>query len=441
MDRLQSIPPTPAERLLHPFQEFMRNEASGGILLLFCTAAALLWANSPLAESYESLWQIKLTIGAGGFVLSKSLFLGINDGLMAIFFFVVGLEIKREVQVGELATFRQAILPIAAAIGGMAVPALIYAALNRDGPGASGWGIPMATDIAFALGVMALLRKRAPLPLKVFLTALAIVDDIGAVLVIALFYTAEIAWGSLAVAAGFLALLVIVNRLGVRHPLAYTLLGIGLWVAFLKSGVHATVAGVLLAMTIPSRARIDSREFVENSRELLNDFERAGGGESEVGETRQAALQALEKTVQYAEAPLQRMEHALHPWVAFFIMPVFALANAGVTLDDGLASSLTHPVSLGIALGLVLGKQIGITLFVWLAVKSKLAALPGGVTWIQIYGASWLAGIGFTMSLFIADLAFGPTPPLSIAKVGVLTASLIAGVAGYGILRSVRSAA
>lgn len=439
MNRLQ-FPPTPAERLLRPFQEFMHNEASGGLLLLICAAAALLWANSPLSASYNDLWQTKLTVGVGSFILSKPLFLWINDGLMAVFFFVVGLEIKREVLVGELASFRQAALPLAAAIGGMIVPALIYIAFNRNGPGASGWGIPMATDIAFALGVLALLGKRAPLPLKVFLTALAIVDDIGAVLVIALFYTAEIAWSSLAIAAGFLIVLIVVNRLGVRHPLVYTLLGLGLWAAFLKSGVHATVAGVLLAMTIPSRARINNREFVVKGRELLDDFERANGNELDVNETRQAALQALEKTVQYAEAPLQRMEHALHPWVTFFIMPVFALANAGVTLGNGLASSLAHPISLGIVLGLVLGKQIGITLFAWLAVKSKLAALPGGMRWVQIYGASWLAGIGFTMSLFIADLAFGAAPSLSIAKVGILTASLIAGAAGYSILRSIKPA-
>lgn len=418
----------------------MHNEAAGGILLLLCTATAMAWANSPLSASYNNLWQIKLTFGIGSFILSKSLFLWINDGLMAIFFFVVGLEIKREVLAGELASFRRAALPIAAAMGGMAAPALIYFTFNRSGPGASGWGIPMATDIAFALGVLALLGKRVPLPLRVFLTALAIVDDIGAVLVIALFYTAEIAWSSLIIAAGFLIVLIIVNRLGVRHPLIYALLGLGLWVAFLTSGVHATVAGVLLAMTIPSKSRINSREFVGKSRELLDNFERAHGSELDVNETQQTVVQALEKITQYAEAPLQRMEHALHPWVTFFIMPVFALANAGVALDNGLASSLTHPISLGIALGLVLGKQIGITFFVWLAVKSRLATLPAGVTWMQIYGASWLAGIGFTMSLFIADLAFGATPPLSIAKVGVLAASLVAGAGGYVILRNVKPA-
>lgn len=438
MTKPQPIFSTPAERLLHPFQEFLHKEASGGILLLICTVVALLWANSPLAGGYNNLWQTNLTIGIGSFVLAKPLLLWINDGLMAIFFFVVGLEIKREVLVGELASFRQATLPVAAAIGGMVVPALIYVIFNFSDSGASGWGIPMATDIAFALGVLALLGKCAPLSLKVFLTALAIVDDIGAVLVIALFYTAEIAWVSLAIAAGFLFLLMIVNRLGVRHPLVYMILGIGLWVAFLKSGVHATIAGVLLAITIPSKARIDAQKFVTHSRAILNDFESASASQGDLNETQQAALQALETTVQYAEAPLQRIEHTLHPWVAYFIMPIFALANAGVTLGGEFSSAVTHPISLGIVAGLILGKQLGITSLVWLAVKSKLADLPSGLTWRQIYGASWLAGIGFTMSLFIAGLAFGDTPSLSIAKVGILVASLIAGIVGWAILRSTK---
>ncbi len=435
MSKSNSISPTPAERLLHPFQVFLHQEASGGILLLICTVVALLWANSPFASSYEQLWQTRLTIAVGSFVLDKPFLLWINDGLMAIFFFVVGLEIKREILVGELASFRQAALPIAAALGGMIAPALIYLLFNLGGSGVSGWGVPMATDIAFALGVLALLGKRAPLSLKVFLTALAIVDDIGAVLVIALFYTAEISWASLAVAAVFLILLAGVNRLGVRQPLVYALLGIGLWVAFLKSGIHATVAGVLLAMLIPAKTRINSKEFLVHSRALLNDFETASTG-PDLNETQHAALLTLETTVEYAETPLQRLEHAFHPWVAFFIMPIFALANAGVALRSGFTSALIHPISLGIVAGLVLGKQIGIIAFVWLAVKTKLADLPGGVTWRQIYGASWLAGIGFTMSLFIAGLAFPSSAETEIAKVGILTASLITGFTGWIILRS-----
>lgn len=434
--KIQTIPPTPAELLLHPFQEFMHKEVSSGILLLICAVVALIWANSPWADSYTKLWQIKLTVGLDSFVLNKSLLLWINDGLMAIFFFVVGLEIKREVLTGELASPRQAALPIAAALGGMLVPALLYTAFNAGGSGVSGWGIPMATDIAFALGVLALLGSRVPLALKVFLTALAIVDDLGAVLVIAFFYTAEIAWLSLLVAVGFLLLLIIINWLGVRHPLVYTLLGIGLWVAFLKSGVHATIAGVLLAMTIPAQARINSSEFVKQGRSILDEFERASVGNKTDNETRQAALQALETTCEQAETPLQRLEHALHPWVAFFIMPIFALANAGVTLESNFSELLGQPISLGVIAGLVIGKQIGVTLFAWLAVRSKLADLPSGVTWRQIYGAGWLAGIGFTMSLFIAGLAFGDTPALALAKFGILIASLIAGIAGWLILRS-----
>jgi NhaA family Na+:H+ antiporter len=439
MAKTQSVPSTPAEQLLHPFQEFLHQESSGGILLLGLTILALIWANSPWAESYNAFWQTKLTIGTSNFNLSKPLILWINDGLMAIFFFVVGLEIKREVLVGELASRKKAMLPVAAAIGGMLMPAVIYALLNRSGTGAAGWGIPMATDIAFALGVLALLGKRAPLSLKIFLTALAIVDDLGAVLVIALFYTAEIAWLSLVVAAGFLLLLVIVNRLGVRHPLVYAILGIGLWVAFLKSGIHATIAGILLAMTIPAKARIGGRQFASQSRAILDEFEHERSQMANgISEIQQSALQTLETYIQYVESPLQRLEHGLHPWVAFCIMPIFALANAGVVLGGDIASALAQPISLGIAAGLVLGKQVGITSFAWLAVRSGLADLPKGISWWHIYGASWLAGIGFTMSLFIAGLAFGEGPELTAAKLGILAASLIAGLAGWLILRSLQ---
>jgi len=294
----------------------------------------------------------------------------------------------------------------------------------------------MATDIAFALGVLALLGRRVPLALKVFLAALAIVDDIVAVLVIAFFYTAEISWTSLAIGAGFLLLLVAANRAGVRHPLVYALLGLGLWLAFLKSGVHATVAGVLLAMTIPSRARINTEEFLAQSRALLDEFERAGeSGESILTNAdRQAALHTLEIACGRVAAPIERFEHALHPWVTFAIMPVFALANAGVALGGDVSAAVTSSISVGIIVGLVVGKQVGITLFSWLVVRSGFAVLPGEVTWRHIYGASWLAGIGFTMSLFIAGLAFGDSPLLDLAKVGILAASLTAGVVGWFIL-------
>ena len=434
-----SIPRPPIIVLLRPFQRFAETAAAGGILLLAGTLAALIWANSPWAESYVRLWQTPLTFGAGGFVLSKPLLLWINDLLMTVFFFVVGLEIKREVLVGELATPRQAALPIAAALGGMVLPAALYLALNTGGAGAAGWGIPMATDIAFALGVMALLGDRVPLSLKVFLTALAIVDDIGAVLVIALFYTAEIIWVSLLLGLGFLALMFLANWAGVRQPLIYLLLGAGLWLAFLKSGVHATVAGVLSAMAIPSTARIDAAGFVGKGRALLDEFAR--GGQSAVNEplneNQQSAVAALEDACEKVQTPLQRLEHALHPWVTFAIMPIFALANAGVVLGGDLMSALGNSVSLGIIAGLIAGKQIGVTLFAWLAVKTGLAAMPDELSWRQIYGASCLAGIGFTMSLFVAGLAFGESGFLVFSKLGILLASLVSGVAGWLILRRV----
>jgi Na+:H+ antiporter, NhaA family len=425
------------ERIMTPFQEFAHAEASGGIVLLLCTVLALAWANSPWTEGYANLWRTRLTIGLGQFLLAKPLLLWINDGLMAVFFFVVGLEIKREVLVGELASPRRAALPIAAALGGMVVPAGIYAALNVGTPGAPGWGVPMATDIAFALGVLALLGRRAPLAVKVFLTALAIIDDIGAVLVIALFYTAEIAWDGLVIGGGFLLALACVNRAGVRSTLVYALLGFGLWLAFLQSGVHATVAGVLLALTIPCRTRIEPDEFLAHGRALLDEFQRASTSGSDVlaDEAQQSAVQDLETACDDVLTPLQRLEHRLHPWVAFAIMPLFALANAGVSLSGDLSGAVASSVALGVLAGLVFGKQVGITLFAWLAVRSGLAAVPAGVTWRHLYGASWLAGIGFTMSLFIASLAFGDSPLLSTAKVGILVASLIAGVGGWTILR------
>jgi NhaA family Na+:H+ antiporter len=296
----------------------------------------------------------------------------------------------------------------------------------------------MATDIAFALGVLALLGSRAPTSLKVFLTAFAIADDIGAVLVIAFFYTEQILWGALGAGAVFLVLLVLANLSGIRSPLVYALLGVALWVAFLKSGVHATVAGVLLAMTIPARARIDPRVFVHCARSVLDQFEKAdiGRGDIATEAERQAALHTLEEACEQVQTPLQRLEHMLHPWVTFAIMPIFALANAGVPLGSGGAGGLADPVSLGIILGLFLGKPIGVTLFAWLAVRLGLASLPGDLTWKHIHGAGWLGGIGFTMALFIASLAFAGSPVLLAAKIGILAASVIAGVAGYLFVRN-----
>jgi NhaA family Na+:H+ antiporter len=429
------------ERVMRPFQEFIRLEASGGILLLLCTLIALIWANSPWSEAYFSLWQTKLKIGIGSFVIDKPLILWINDGLMAMFFFVIGLEIKRELLVGELASLRQATLPIVAALGGMLVPALLYISLNFRGAEASGWGIPMATDIAFVLGVLALLGKRVPIALKVFITSIAIVDDIGAVLVIAFFYTSEIYWSNLIVGALFLLALIAANRMGVRHPLVYAVLGVGgLWLAFLMSGVHATIAGVLSAMTIPASSRIGREEFLEKTRYLIERVESAGANEENilVNKEQQKTMEALEKTSKLRQTPLQRLEHLLHPWVTFLVMPLFALANAGVSIGGGIVETFRSPLTLGIVLGLVLGKQIGITLFSWIAVRTNLATLPSGVNWQQIYGVGWLAGIGFTMSLFIAGLAFEDSTLVDKAKLGILAGSLISGIGGWIILKKTR---
>jgi NhaA family Na+:H+ antiporter len=405
-------------------------------VLLAFAVIAMFWANSPWAESYVRLWQTSLRVEFGSYGLDKALLLWINDGLMAIFFFVVGLEIKREVLTGELASLRRATLPIAAALGGMLVPALFYLAMTFGTPAAAGWGIPMATDIAFALGVLALLGDRIPLSLKVFLTALAIVDDLGAVLVIAFFYTSQLSLGSLALGLACLALLALANKAGLRRPLPYALVGIVVWVAFLKSGVHATIAGVLLAMTIPSWARIDSAQFLKRGRERLDEYEHAHSAEA--GEdSPQAAIHALEIDCEQVQSPLHRLEHGLHPWVAFVIMPVFALANAGVAVEGNVFATLASPVGLGIALGLILGKQIGVTLFSWAIVKLGLAELPPELTWKHIYGVSWLAGIGFTMSLFVTGLAFGEQGYAPAAKIAILAASLLAGIVGLVYLRSV----
>ena len=427
----------PIDQLMRPFQNFLEKEASGGILLLIFTVVALVWANSPFAEAYSHLWHTKLSISFGDFNLDYSLHHWINDGLMAIFFFVVGLEIKRELLVGELSSLKKASLPIMAALGGMIFPALFYVFFNFGKESISGWGIPMATDIAFVIGILALLGSRVPTGLKVFITALAIADDIGAVLVIAFFYTSNISIVSLSFAGGVMLLLIAANLSGVRNLIVYTVLGIILWLSFLFSGVHATVAGVLLAFTIPASSRIDTSQFLLKGKKLLEDFDHSGEEGPNVlsNEAREGIVQNLEENCEKILTPLQRLEHKLHPWVSFFIMPVFALANAGVIITGNFISELTDPVSFGIVTGLFIGKQLGISAFTWLSVKLKLASLPFSVTWKQIYSAGILAGIGFTMSLFIANLAFTSEELLTISKVGILTASLLSGFIGFFILR------
>ncbi len=431
----------PIRQIVRPFQEFFQIEASSGIVLIAMTVIALLWANSPWAERYFQLWETEAGIVFGQFRLEMHLGHWINDGLMAIFFFLVGLEIKREILVGELSTPKKALLPIAAAVGGMIFPAVIYLAINAGTRGQAGWGIPMATDIAFALGVLALLGSRVPSSLKIFLAALAIVDDLGAVLVIAVFYTADLAASWLVVGATVFALMLLLNRLGVRHPAPYGLLGVVLWFAFLESGVHATIAGVLAAMAIPARSIIDVDQFTDWTGNVLHEFRTQAidtdplpGKQHITGQ--RGLLQALETAIHHAESPLQRLEHALELPVALVIMPIFALANAGVDFLGHFFDDLFNPVSLGIVFGLVVGKQIGILLFSFLAVRLRLAELPAGVTWRHIWGVAWLGGIGFTMALFIDGLAFGGSPLLDTAKIGILAASIISGIVGYAILRN-----
>ena len=423
-------------------REFIHDEAFGGFLLLACALTALGWANSPWGATYAALWSTELTLGTVQLHFTESLRLWINDGLMAVFFFVVGLEIKRELLVGELASPRRATLPVVAAFGGVLLPAALYGLLNQGSSGLQGWGIPMATDIAFALGVMALLGDRIPLGLKVFLTALAIIDDITAVLVIAVFYTPQVQWDGLGVAAAILVLLTAANRLGLRQPIVYALLGAALWMAVFESGVHATVAGVLAAFTIPANTRIRPSVFVAKCRAMLLAFERVGPGGDDgadilINGLRQEALAELEDAVEAAGAPLQRLEHMLHPWVAYAIMPLFALANAGVRIEGDLETLFGNTVTLGVVLGLVLGKSVGVTLGAWLAVRARWTELPEGVSLRNIYGAGWLAGIGFTMALFVAELAFADPEELArltSAKLGILAASLIAGAGGWIIL-------
>jgi len=434
--KYQPLKPPPIERLIKPFALFAKQASAGGIVLLACAVVALLWANSPLSEYYFRLWSIPVEVRFGNLVdIDKPLLLWINDGLMAVFFFLVGMEIKRELLVGELRSPRKAMLPMAAAVGGMVVPALIYASLNWGTPEIRGWGIPMATDIAFALGALALLGTRAPLALKVFLTALAIVDDLGAVLVIALFYTENLKVNALLYSLLFWGAMIAMNRLGVRNALIYFLVSLGMWFFMLKSGVHATVAGVLGAFAIPVRSRIDPELFIARVREYLNQFDQPTAERTIIlSPEQQSAVEAIERESLRVQSPLQRLEHQLHYFVAFFVMPVFALANAGVALGGEGGLNWTSRVIWGIALGLLVGKPLGITLFSWLAVRLGLAQLPQGINFVHIVGVGFLAGIGFTMALFIGGLAFRGDE-LNYAKLGILSGSALAGAIGFMMLR------
>ncbi|MCA8948798.1 MAG: Na+/H+ antiporter NhaA [Planctomycetes bacterium] len=417
----------------------LRSEAFPGILLVFCAVVAIAIANSPIAAAWDHLWHTEFEIRLGQNALEKSIAHWINDGLMVVFFFFVGLEIKHEILDGELNTARRAILPVAGALGGMLLPAGLYAAtvaLHGGGPAMSGWGIPMATDIAFALGVLALLGDRVPSSLKVFLASLAIADDLGAVLVIAIFYTEQIAWsylglGALVIAASFAA-----NRLGVRKTWPYAAFGIAIWLLFLRSGVHATIAGVALALTVPARRKLDENVFSRRARELLTEFDREMDPTPRTNAPQLERVHELEIHCEAVQAPLQRMVHSLHSMIAHFVVPVFALANAGVNLTHGLETAPTHPAAQAVFVGLVVGKPIGILLSTLLAVRLFGAALPAGTGWRHLHGVSWLAGIGFTMSLFIDGLAFeGQPEAFEASKVAILAASFLAGTIGFFVLR------
>jgi Na+:H+ antiporter, NhaA family len=423
--------------ILDPANSFFQNSSTSGLLLFASAAIAIILSNSPLSDAFHHIWELQVGVSLENFELRKELHHWINDGLMAVFFFVIGLELKRELVGGELRNPRNAVLPIVAGIGGMVVPALIYMFFNRGGYGADGWGVPMATDIAFALGVLYLLGDRVPVSLKVFLTVLAIADDLGAVLVIAIFYTSEISAISLYTGMGFMAILIGANLIGVRSPLFYGIFGIGgLWLAFLMSGIHATVAAVLAAFTIPAQVKLSANGFTDKMEKYTKKFREARTNKNSLVTNEQ--LHVIENIRYYSKAaltPLQRLEHAMHPLVAFVIMPIFALANAGIDLRTNTLENLISPVSIGIFLGLIVGKLVGIVGFTIIAVKLKLTQLPKGLTLTHITGAAMLASIGFTMSLFIAGLAFKDMDTITQAKLGTITASLIGGTIGYLLIR------
>lgn len=426
---------TAFSRILNPLEEFIHRQTTSGVLLMLCALIALYMANSPFKDVYHHFLELNFTIGVDGFMLSKSIHHWINDGLMAIFFFLIGLELKREVLVGELADKKQAMLPIIAAIGGMLMPALIYMAINPDGHAFNGWGIPMATDIAFALGTLALLGNRIPKALLMFLVALAIVDDLGAVLVIAFFYTETINMMALYVVAMIFGVLMLLRRGGVRDTSPYILLGIIMWVAMLKSGVHATLAGILLAFTIPIRPKYNPKHFLDRINDLISSIKKSYKRESNIilNDDLRSKVQALGDGVQLVQAPAQTLEHKMHVPVAYLIIPIFSLANAGIPIEwSSIGSIITHPISMGVGAGLVIGKLLGIAGFSWIAVKIGITKLPNGLNFKHIIGAALMGGIGFTMSIFVAELGFETHPvELLMAKTGVLLASLFAGISGF----------
>ena len=421
--------------LLSPIQRFVRIESLSGMLLFSATLLALILANTPLADRFQSLWQFKLGITSSGFELIKPLILWINDGLMTIFFFLIGLEIKRELMIGELNSVKKASFPLFAAIGGMLVPVIVFFLLNRNPDNSHAWGIPMATDIAFSLAILTLLGKRVPIGLKVFLIAFAIVDDLGAVMVIALFYSGSIKWSLIGISMLLLGVLFYLSYRKYFSHAVFLTIGIIIWYLFLKAGIHPTIAGVLMALTIPIRREIGDETYVNNLCDIVDDIKTSADPSTPLLTEKQIeGIDELEEWTEKVQSPLQHLEHKLHDWVAYLIMPLFALSNAGVTFQGG--GSLDSSLGGIIAICLIFGKLIGVTLFAWLAVKLGFAQLPEEVNFKQVIGVSLLAGVGFTMSIFVANLAFfGNDYLLDSAKAGILLGSSIAGISGYLVLR------
>jgi len=417
------------------WSRFFRSEATGSILLLICTLTALIWANSPWSAAYFQILNTKIGFAWNGSTFILGFDHWINDGLMAVFFFVVGLELKREIVVGRLSTLKKAILPVAGAFGGMIAPALIYSTFNHGVEGARGWGIPMATDIAFALGILALLGPQVPKELKVFLAALAIADDLGAVLVIAFFYTDQLYLGPLLGAALGLALIAGAARLKVKSIFVYAVLVAGVWLGIFASGIHATVAGVLVAMVVPVRSRIESGSFLTLAREQLAELEAGGLGEARLKAEQIEVLERLQQTTSEVVPAGLAFERYLHPVTAYAILPLFALFNAGVALDRGIGDALQSRVFFGVLLGLVIGKQAGIMLAIWIVVRFRVASLPDGITWAHVHACSVLAGIGFTMAIFLTDLAFADRGLIATSKLVILAASVICAGGGYLLMR------
>ena len=420
----------------NPVQTFIHTEEVGAIVLLVAAASALGWANSPWSDSYASFWHTTISFDIYIFAISEDLEHIVNDGLMAVFFFVVGLEIKRELLHGELSSFRRAVLPAMAALGGMVAPAVIYLAFNSSGETAVGWGIPIATDIAFALGVLALLGRRLPAQLRIFLLGLAVVDDLGAIAVIAVFYTESIQWMDLGLALGVFVVIAACIRIGIRSLGFYLILSVVMWQFFLESGIHATVAGVLISVLTPAKPYLHRKNYKAAVENLLRDFKLAmDTGQEEKAES---IVAEVEKLSQGTEGPMERLERVIHPWTSFVVLPIFALANAGIIISwDSLTEAAASPITLGILVALPVGNTLGILGMTWLTVRLGLGRLPSYVTWLQVLGVGMLGGIGFTVSIFVSGIAFENQALSDQAKIGVFGASLLAGAVGYLFLRFV----